>query len=181
MPRPPQIPSVEFNRVNAVADADFSWNRSYPHPYERFPGTDCTNFVSQAWHFGGGLQMNDGWFLRDDPGAWWRGERDFSASWVNVVSFANYMEFDWEIASWRPTNIWENYNSADLADAILYDWGEGDGYSHMAIEAGWDGNGDYIDQHTTDRFHSPWNLGWQQQSDPQVRSRMRAQIIHVND
>jgi hypothetical protein len=175
----PPAGAIGFNRDGAVADADYSWNKSYAHPWERFGGTDCTNFVSQAWYFGGGLPMTSGWYLRDSN-AWWRGNRDWSTSWTVALNFADYMVNGWRIASYYYADVSHPYNPASKGDAILYNWGRGEGWSHLSIEAGWDSSRDFIDQHDTDRYHSDWNLGWKLERDPSVRSKMGAYVVHVN-
>jgi hypothetical protein len=47
----------------------------------------------------------------------------------------------------------------------MYDWGKGKSFSHLSVVTGWgarfpaysrDGQGDYMDQHTNDRYHAPW-------------------------
>jgi hypothetical protein len=62
----------------------------------------------------------------------------------------------------------------------MWDWGKGEGYSHLQIEVGWDGSGDKINQHTYDRYHYPWNWGYQNEHDSRIRQKMRAVVIHVN-
>ena len=175
---PPVAAATYFNRYGAVADADYSWNKSYPKPWQRFGGSDCANFVSQAWYFGGGMNMRSGWYLRSSD-AWWRGHRDFSHTWIRALGFSNYW-VNARVASYYHAPPNRKYTPAWRGDAILYDWGEGEGWSHLAILTGWNSSGDYINQHSKDRQHSAWNLGWRTQRNPQVRSRMNSYVVHVN-
>lgn len=174
-----------FNRQGAVNDANYWAHRTRGHPFERFGGTDCTNFVSQAWHFGGGLNMTDNWYVRDHH-TWYPGDdnRDNTASWSVAVAFANYMVNARKIAHYEKNDPSNAFNSANLGDAILYNWGRGHGWSHLTIEVGWDRNGDKIDQHSTDRDHSPWNRGYTIERDPSVRKKMRDTgffVVKVNN
>lgn len=138
-----------FNRQGAVNDANYWAHRTRGHPFERFGGTDCTNFVSHAWHFGGGLNMTDNWYVRDHH-TWYPGDdnRDNTASWSVAVAFSNYMVNARKIAHYEKNDPSNAFNSANLGDAILYNWGRGHGWSHLTIEVGWDRNGDKIDQHS---------------------------------
>lgn len=79
------------------------------------------------------------------------------------------------------------YTSAEAGDVYMYDWGRGEGWSQVSIETGWGtfanwsdngkayssvtgGSGDYINQHTTDRWHSPWNWGYWTETSPTIRA-----------
>ncbi|MDQ3756315.1 MAG: amidase domain-containing protein [Actinomycetota bacterium] len=172
-----------FNRQGAVADANAHWNTSRSTPFHRFGGTDCANFVSTAWHFGGGLNMTSGWHIYALR-SWLTGnvskDRTYTKSWPCARCFAFYMVNDRKIASFRTADPSKAFNPAQPGDAILYDWGRGQGWSHLAIEVGWDGSGDKIDQHSKDRLRSPWNLGYRNERNPQVRRKMKALVVHVN-
>lgn len=184
LPRDP-APSRLFDRSGAVLDSDVHVHNYRGSPFEAFSGTDCTNFVSQAWHFGGGLKMTSAWYLKSIPWYTWLfigGEdRDYTAAWVRARSFANYMVNTRHIATYRVANMSLPFNPALPGDAILYDWGRGEGWSHLAIEQFFDGNRDYINQHTTDRLGSPWNLGYHLEHNPQIQLKMRALVVHVAD
>ena len=59
-------------------------------------------------------------------------------------------------------------NSVVTGDVLFYDWGQGMGISHMSIQVGigydpanpngqvWYGN--YVDTHSTNRYHAFWSL-----------------------
>jgi cell wall-associated NlpC family hydrolase len=167
---------VSFSRNGAVSDADNHVNLARDFPYSPIAGTDCTNFVSQAWHFGGGLAQTSSWFVVSEGWA-----RYFSPPWAAARNFAEYQVNRRKIATYRKDNPAKAYNTALPGDAILYDWGTGEGWSHLAIEVGWDGAGDFIDQHTKDRFHSPWNLGYllALQFRPKEAPLNKAMVVHV--
>ena len=78
----------------------------------------------------------------------------------------------------------------------MYDWGRGEGYSHMAIStnsgtfanyadtngpyyAVTGGSGDRIAQHSTDRVDSPWNWGYWTENSWSVVQNMRTKVLHL--
>lgn len=80
--------TIVLNRQKAVEYAQKYWdeesgnyNKLFPH----FDGNDCTNFVSQCWHEGGGIDMS--------PLVWTGGSTTIvtTDAWVNVDAFAKYM------------------------------------------------------------------------------------------
>lgn len=80
--------AIVLNRQKAVEYAQKYWdeesgnyNKLFPH----FDGNDCTNFVSQCWHEGGGIDMS--------PLVWTGGSTTIvtTDAWVNVDAFAKYM------------------------------------------------------------------------------------------
>jgi cell wall-associated NlpC family hydrolase len=165
-----------FDRHGAVRDSDMYAENPRTGAWAPIGGTDCTNFVSQAWFWGGGVNMNTWWFLRQSGGG-----REWSHAWAVARTFARYAVMDRKIAVWRYADVTQPFNAADRGDVILYDWGKGEGWSHVAIEVGWNANGDYINQHTADRYHSPWNRGYLHdlRFRPKYAPLNKAIIVHV--
>ena len=151
------------NPPNGVAASEYAdqWAVSRNSGYTSY-GNDCTNFVSQAMSAGGFR-----WIYDQDSGAydWHTG----ILSWYNVVGFIDafsHLKRAARITQWPAS---DSYTPAAVGDVYIYDWGQGDGMSHLALETGFgqrgpgytsDGLGDYIDQHTNDRYHAPWNYGY---------------------
>lgn len=69
--------------------------------------------------------------------------------------------------------------TAAIADAIEYDWGMGEGWSHLGAAVKTGTSIDNVSQHSINRRESLWNLGWQQQADRTVRARMKARAVHL--
>lgn len=181
--------SFPFDRSGAVAYAERWWN-SRNDTYNSF-GNDCTNYVSQCWHDGGLYPFRfDGprWYHKK-PRFWFFETQEWTHSWTVTREFATAMVVDFRVAEFTYADISSSWNSALPGDAIQYNWGTGDGFSHGSVEVGYGNftyngqpyNGDYMNQHTTDRRHAPWNWGWLQENDPLVRSNMRARVVHFID
>lgn len=137
------------------------------------------------------------------------GRRDDSRTWTVTEDFGTYMVRERGVAVYRSVDLasWvspENdvvvsWNPANLGDVIQYSWGvDRNGrrrpFSHSAVEAGWgyfayqdyeneDGQqlylGDYMNQHTTNRYHAPWNWWWLIRS-KRERELARARIVHIS-
>lgn len=166
-------------------------------------GSDCANFVSQSINVGGGLpSVYSGptelrWFYDEMPLGAYTG----TASWVKVsdlyyeLAVSNRMSY-----STMPT-MTNQYSGAKPGDVYMYDWGQGEGYSHMAIATG-DGTfatymdpynkdknynsvtagaGSKIAQHSRDRDGAPWNWGYWTQGNPTIKKLMRTMVIHMSD
>lgn len=180
------LPTVNYNRTAAVSYADqYSCNPPYTcrnSSYSSF-GSDCTNFVSQAFHAGG--VAYDDW-LSGGVSPW----KPYTDSWINVTGFLDFWSWHNAYSGLILEDKTSSYTSAVKGDLYAYDWGGGDGISHLAMEAGWgarpsayaaDGSGDYVDQHTTDRFHSPWNYGYLHAPSTQDRSKMKFYRVPLKD
>jgi hypothetical protein len=139
--------------------------------------TDCTNFVSQAVHAGGFPFRNAN---KDSTSVtnWWinsgqsHAQFSWSQTWSVAVSYHNFLVADYPggnpkgTAPGTSTDYWTPPAMVD-GDVLFYDWGQGDGISHSAIQVGygtdpnlsnqvWAGN--YIDEHTNNRYHAFWSL-----------------------
>lgn len=168
-----------FNRYGARADADAHALSPRTGLYAPFNDSDCTNFVSQVWHFGGGLRMTGKWRIR-----WMWPQflgRTNTRSWSLVRDFVNYMVNTRQIARLINLNLasFDLPSSAGLGDAIEYDWGRGAGWSHLAVVVSTAGTNDRISQHSVNRRESLWDLGWVNETSTTVRANMRARVVHV--
>lgn len=140
---------------------------------------DCTNFVSMSLHYGGGYPerqgsnigptSNDTYWYMAVVGIW-----VWSNSWTVAQDQYNFQH--WKIpggtnegsvnAGSNGSNFEYPYtpNSVVTGDEIFYDWNSDGHLDHMSIQvgigkdptSGWSGN--YVDQHTTNRFHAFWSL-----------------------
>ena len=158
---------------------------SYADQYALHPNTpaypvfsaDCTNFVSQAAHAGGGYPFRGAYSNASSDKVWWiRGsgssndDFSWSNSWAAAYGFYSFLLADQPgghpegTAPGSSTNYWTP-DQVTSGDVLFYDWGQGEGVSHAAMQvgygadpnrAGWQGN--YIDQHTTNRYHAFWSL-----------------------
>lgn len=148
---------------------------------------DCTNFVSQSWAPGGGLPYDSTIVNEWSPGF---------PTWSVAVKFSDYFT-QAHAGLYGSAAVWQRqtqfgsgaFNSATAGDAILYDWGKGQGWSHLAIELGVEtyfaayagdngGSGDAIAQHVTDRKDAPWNYGYLHPDTSIDRTHMAIGVIH---
>ncbi|MDT7805889.1 MAG: hypothetical protein QOI78_9322 [Actinomycetota bacterium] len=156
---------------NAAANYADIWAKARNSDYPAFDA-DCTNFVSQAVSHGGFSMVN---YLQSPNSvySWWI-ERAVGSqfSWSLTWSVANsYYNF---LLAYSPGGVREgtapgtatNYYTPDsviTGDVLFYDWGQGEGISHAAIQTGIGTDfsgfyGNYVDYHTTDRYHAFWSL-----------------------
>lgn len=197
-----------FNRWRAVDYADLHACNSgaCENADYRLMDADCTNFVSQSI-FAGGMPVDpNGWWYSHTiwPGNW--GET-WSNSWSLVDGFTGYWGSNrHSYVVYSVASMASVYTAASPADLYLYDWGGRDqngqpqGFSHLSISAGYGafatvwvvdsagqwlststvtgGSGDFIDQHTENRRHTPWNLGFWKEKDLTTRGLMRTVILH---
>ena len=112
---------------------------------------------------------------------WWDPRRQSTYSWVLVRHFVDYMVNKRQIArliSATPSSS-RLPEGAGLGDAVEYDLGEGQGWSHLAVVVGLSGSYHRISQHSVNRRQVDWNGGWRREVDSRVRSNMRARVVHV--
>ncbi|MDO8184642.1 amidase domain-containing protein [Conexibacter sp. JD483] len=175
-PRASSSGASKFNRLGVVADANAHALSPRTGLFAGFELNDCTNFVSQTWHFGGGLNMTEKWFMRRI--SW---ERRYSGSWALVRDFDYYMRNTRRIAFLiraRPGAA-KLSPRAELGDVVEYDWGTGHGWSHLAVIVKVDGTNTKISQHSTNRKEETWRTGWNNQTSAIARDNMRTRVIHV--
>lgn len=122
----------EYDRMKAVQYAEKWWN-TYNPAYKKFD-VDCTNYISQCLHAGGGP-------MRGYPNrgkGWWMRSGNWSYSWT----VANSMR--WYLPSSNSGLRAEEVSSADqllIGDVICYDF-QGDGrFDHTTIVTGKDASG----------------------------------------
>ncbi|QED47052.1 amidase domain-containing protein [Cytobacillus dafuensis] len=124
--------TYEYNRLKAIQYAERWWNSNNP-AYETFE-VDCTNYISQCLHAGGGP-------MRGYPNrgqGWWMMKKDWSYSW----SVANSMRLHLPIAKigLRAKEV-SSPEELLLGDVICYDF-QGDGrYDHTTIVTAKDADG----------------------------------------
>ena len=170
-------PTSLYNRENAVAYADkycgLAWgcgnDRKYNPAYKNYTGLggDCTNFASQVLGDpeAGNLSMTHTW--RYNPYGHAAGA---SAAWAQASSLLSFL-----LASGRAQRIARGTYSdliavseaypqgaiaaLDRGDLIAYE--QNGKIAHFAVVVGAD-SGSYllVNSHTADRYHVPWDLGW---------------------
>ncbi len=153
--------ALAYDGGAAAAYAD-KWVSPYNSAWPSY-GTDCTNFLSQAMNAGGDGMTGD-WHAQNYPIIGW----DVTLAWDNAKSNFNY-EIQRGASVVRKVNASDSEyfyhsNAISTGDMLYFDWGQGEGLSHAAIQvnpgpSNWDKNwnGDLSDQHTTDRQHVSWN------------------------
>jgi hypothetical protein len=107
--------------------------------------------------------------------------RKWTASWGAVRNFVDYMANSRQIVMLSSVSPGAAHiPGAGLGDAMEYDWGGSEGWSHLAVVVRTGGTvDDLVDQHNTDRYRSTWRLGYLQQQDGNVRAAMRTRLVHV--
>ncbi|GAA0344974.1 amidase domain-containing protein [Bacillus carboniphilus] len=124
--------SYQYDRRKAVRYAETWWN-SYNPKYKKFEN-DCTNFISQCLHEGGGP-------MRGYPNrgkGWWMRNSNWSYSWSVAHSLRLYLGNSTIGVRARQVSSPEELL---LGDVICYDF-EGDGrYNHNTIVTAKDANG----------------------------------------
>lgn len=162
-----------YNRQQAVAYADRyaglargagnngKYNRNYYN--HNGVGGDCTNFISQCLgdKQGGNIRTDGTWYCRGGSG---------SSAWVRTTSFAQWLQYSGtakKIAkgTFRELNQPNDQfklsaiRTLEPGDLIAYE--EKGRIQHFAIITGYDSEGyPVVNAHTTDRFHCPWDMGW---------------------
>jgi hypothetical protein len=196
-----------YNRAAAVAYAH-KWSCNGTDDcrnpaYENLGKHDCTNFVSQALFAGGVKQTKIGYGYEQ----WWydkaqdpfNGSLNRSLTWSFVSRLAIQLEATGRADAVLLSNMTTKYSGANPAggDIFMYDFGYGEGYSHLALSTGretyypyvdvsgrsytsiTDGSGDSISQHSTDRDHAPWNWGYWT-SPLEHRAKYKVKLLSMN-
>jgi len=176
-----------FNREKAVEYADkyagAAWGAGNDNRYNRNYrdytglGGDCTNFVSQVLgdpKEGGGLPMVHGWSGSKGGG---------SVSWVRTDNFKHFILYSGygrlvargtfsEIMNPKASKPEGAFHGMLPGDIIAYEL-EGD-IDHFAVFVGLDDNGyPLVNCHTADRYHAPFDLGWDKTT--------RYWLIHIKE
>ena len=157
---------LAYSGAAAAAYADRWWNSRNP-AYIYLSGDDCTNFVSQALNAGHWDYI--GYFNKYDDSNWWYygPTGAHTNTWTASANLWNYMSLGWQaqyVGKWGPAQAYNRYTPGleVTGDVILYDWNSDGVMDHTAIQVGYgpttDGhNGNYIDQHTNNRYHVFWS------------------------
>ncbi|HET7558416.1 MAG TPA: amidase domain-containing protein [Limnochordia bacterium] len=118
-------------------------------------GGDCTNFLSQVLHVGGGLPLTWGWGYNARTG-------EGSVSWVQAPSMVGYL-----LGSGRAVTVARGtYDKvagriAQLQAGDVVAYIEKGKIVHLGFVVGRDPRGyALVDSHTADRYHVPWDIGW---------------------
>lgn len=159
---------------------------------------DCTNYASQVW-FAAGVAMRfnasqaayDWWYYNGDSLYFLTHSGQSSLSWRENSAFVTSQVGGWG-ADFTAMNMTQQYTPALPGELYEYDHGTGDGWSHLAVAIGWTSSydypqigprgtftGDYMNQHTRDRQHAPWNWGYLNQWDTFIKANMRARIVGI--
>lgn len=155
----------KYNREKAVEYADrysganfyledgYKYNKKYRNYADL--GGDCANFVSQvlADKDAGGIPMGGGWLYQ-------RGEA--SAAWVNAGAFTKHMIYSGKarlISRGKYEKVVNYTKHLSPGDIIAYEK-KGD-IVHVSVVTAVDSMGVLlVNSHTKDRYHVPWDLGW---------------------
>jgi|GEM_PF-1077867 len=149
------------------ADNNYSPNTLNPSFDE-----NCTNFVSQAMHKGGGFSyVNDGQSYSDNHNWWldkvWWGW-SYSHAFTVTPELYNFLQwhypggYNWGSASGSGTS--GHGDPLVAGDVLFYDFGDGQGMTHAAMQVngsydptkGW--SGPVVDAQTNSRYHAYWSL-----------------------
>ena len=137
---------------------------------------DCTNFVSQALHAGGGYNFVGSTSTTDDQQWWIHGTRTGGWVWTHSWSVAHdlYTFLIDNVPGGIPEGSFSYNNGKNKApaftpnsvvtgDVLFYDWGTGMGISHDSMQVGWGTDaygyyGNWVDEHNNYRKHIFWTL-----------------------
>jgi hypothetical protein len=141
--------AYSYNRLKAVQYAEKWWN-SYNPAYKKFKD-DCTNFISQCLHQGGGP-------MRGQPNrsrGWWMAGNNWSYSWSVANALRLYLANSKEGLRTREVS---SPDQLLFGDIICYDF-EGDGrFNHNTIITGKDAFGmPLVNAHTTNSRMRYWS------------------------
>ncbi len=193
-----------FNRANAAAYASKhacnNNERCRNASYVDLGDVDCTNFVSQALRAGGMTMKRTTslvWWYDGMPGFFpWETNR--SRSWSGVSDLRSFL-ISTDRGNYSYPLMSASTTPAAAGDIYMYDWGKGEGYSHMSVALGsgtfasykdpktgrfyssvTSGYGSMMAQHSTDRDGAPWNWGFQTERNMGVRANMDTIVIRIN-
>jgi hypothetical protein len=177
-----------YDREKAVAYADkyagIAWGAGNNHRYNRkyndyhYLGGDCTNFASQVLgdkEEGGGLPMQGGWRYINRQGG--------STAWVQTDALKNFLLWSGYgkiIARGslpdliKPTSRYPQGALAELEPGDLIGYEAHGDVDHFSVVVAQDSNGyPLVNSHTGDRYHVPWDLGWDKTN--------KFVLIHIRD
>lgn len=160
-----------YDRAGAAAYADRYW----VNPNAAFMefGNDCTNFVGQAMHLGGGRPFrgsNNNLVLNDNT-QWWYGGSPLGSSrtysWSVAHSLYRHLRyFSSDVTTSIKQEAGQQADSGpwwlDRGDVVFYDWNNDGQINHASIitARGTDASGlagPLMDQHSNSRYHTIWH------------------------
>jgi hypothetical protein len=170
----PASPAYAYSGGGAASYANYWWNKRNPD-YMTWFDEDCTNFVSQAMHSGGGFSYVGGSNRYDDNQWWarWSIVNGFDWSLSFTVSNDLYYFLLWHSPGGYPEGTASSLSEQEATytpdnvitgDVIFYDWDSNGSQDHASIQVGWGTDptsywyGNYVDQHTSNRYHAFWSL-----------------------
>lgn len=167
-----------YDREQAVEYADkynggaFKTDKSYRYNQKYLDytglGGDCTNFVSQCLSDkeGGGLSQDYTWFYDGKNG---------SKPWVQAQAFKDYLVYSGKgsiVAKGKYDDVVNYVKNLEFGDLICYE--EKGKIEHFSIITGFDDQlVPYVNSHSSDRYHAPWDLGWNKNT--------TFYLIHINN
>lgn len=206
---PPAYALYAYNRQAAVEYAKkYSCNAGncQNSAFIYFLTGDCTNFVSQAMNIGGEIPIikigspSRDWYYETLPNLY-PGLNIYTGpgSWVRVSALYSQLQATGRISSLSYPSMAAKNSGALSGDLYMYDWGQGEGFSHLSISTEYGnftnftdpeikrnyrsitgGVGSKMAQHTKDRDGAPWNWGYHTEVDPVVKARMKTVVIHLS-
>ncbi|MEW6771999.1 MAG: amidase domain-containing protein [Bacillota bacterium] len=159
------VAAFAYDPAGACSYADryaLSPNPNYPY-FEK----DCTNFVSQCLHEGGGIPFDTAgtrqWYCQKVWYGW-----SYTQEWTVADRFWQWLindNYAQNLGYWNYPQP-DNNSITAPGDVFLYNWNTTTDtiFDHASINAayGTDINsgkiGDLVDQHTTNRLHAIWHL-----------------------
>lgn len=169
----------DYHRQKAVNYADkycgaawgsgngFRYNNKYSDYKDR--GGDCANYVSQVLvdKEGGGIANSSEWL-------------NGSKTWINAEGLKKYLLSSGKGSVIGSGTLKELVEDSDgvvgkiqLGDLVGYEKFRGN-IDHFSVVTGFDSHGyPLVNSHTTDRYHVPWDLGWNS-------NKTKFYLIHIN-
>ena len=146
--------AVEYADRYAGAASDgqngYEYNKKYPNYIHR--GGDCSNYVSQALHESGFKTC----------GGWNYDKTSASHAWCNASGLKNYLVYSGKasvISKGTYSQVYKAAYKLTPGDFVAYQ--EKGDIVHVVIVTAADSKGyPLVNSHTTDRYHVPWDLGW---------------------
>lgn len=127
----------------------YSYNKNYPN-FSR--DGDCGNYVSQCLHESGFKTVH----------RWNFNSSEATRSWCNADGLEGYLVWSgkaYVLAKGTYGKVYQSAFQLEPGDVVAYV--QKGNVVHVAIVTGADAKGvALVNSHTTDRFHVPWDLGW---------------------
>jgi hypothetical protein len=138
--------------AGAASSGEFGYKYNPKYPNYDGRGGDCSNYVSQILHEGG-FKTGGGWNYTSNSA---------SRSWCNASGLAGHILWSgkgYTIKKGTYSQVYKESFKLIPGDVIAYQ--EKGKIVHNAFVVGTDTKGyPLVNTHTTDRYHVPWDLGW---------------------